>query len=228
MIIVRRHATIVVLATIVALTAGACSGGAATVSPGEAAVGSPSAAPPSASASTGPTSPPTSTPTTAPTAKPTATPTPTAVPTPCPVPAKIGTLPSDRLVNVKTSTDTDSDALTFVFGNMSVPGPGGPPKSRLTTAHPPYTYGPSGLPITMVGEHVLQVVFQQMSIVADTGDPVFTGQPVLTPDLSSLKHAVEFDESEGVVGWYVGYDGPGCVTVEHAGKTITLRFPHAG
>ncbi len=78
----------------------------------------------------------------------------------------------------------------------------------------------------MTGDHVLQVVYRQMSIVADTGDPVYQGPPELAPDLPSLKHAVEFDESEGVVGWYVGYDGPGCVTVERAGRNITLVFPH--
>ncbi len=36
-----------------------------------------------------------------------------------------------------------------------------------------------------------------------------------------------FDESEGVVGWYVGYDGTGCVTVSRDGPTVILTIDHA-
>ena len=130
-------------------------------------------------------------------------------------------------MNVVASTTADADLLTFKFGNMSVPGPGGPPVGEFTAAEPPYTFGPSGLPIEMVGEHVVQVVFRGMSIVADTGDPVYQGPPDLSPDYPALKHAVEFDESEGVVGWYVGYDGTGCVTLSRSGNDVTLTFAHA-
>jgi hypothetical protein len=33
--------------------------------------------------------------------------------------------------------------------------------------------------------------------------------------------------SEGVVGWYVGFDGTGCVSMVAAGDTVTLRIAHS-
>ncbi len=136
--------------------------------------------------------------------------------------------PTDRLVDVSASTAGDQDQLIFHFGNMSVPGPGGPPTGRLSVAKKPYTEGASGRPIDMQGERVVQVVFQGMSLVADTGDLVYTGPPELQPDLTALKHAVEFDESEGVIGWYIGFDGPGCVTISRDGMDVIVAFAHAG
>jgi hypothetical protein len=191
---------------------------------------SPSAS--TAAATTAPSAPPPTAPTSTPTTKPTATPTakPTASPTtaaPCPIKPETGPLASDRLVNVVASTTPDADLLTFVFGHMSVPGPGGPPTGEFSAAEPPYTFGPSGLPIIMAGDHVAQVVFRGMSLIADTGDLVYTGPADLSPDLPALKHAVEYDESEGVIGWYVGYDGTGCVTLSRSGDNVVLSFAHS-
>jgi hypothetical protein len=206
-------------ALIIALVA-ACAPTTPSASP-SASVAAPSASAAPSAASTAPSLTPTSAPTTAPTASPT-----TAAA--CPIEPEDGPLPSDRLVNVVASTTSNADLLTFVFGNMSVPGPGGPPVSELSVAEPPFTFGPSGLPIDMVGEHVAQIVFRGMSLQADTGDLVYTGPPELRPDGPALKHAVEYDESEGVIGWYVGYDGPGCVTLTRDGSNVTLTFAHAG
>jgi len=213
---------VVALATVAACTDGAgtptpppsaSASAAAVVSPSPSAApsASPSLAPPSATAIASPSAPASATPT----------------PTPCPVTATRIAPPTDRLVDVTASTAGDQDQLVFTFGNMSVPGPGGPPTGRLTVAKKPYTEGPSGRPIDMQGERVLQVVFQGMSLVADTGDPVYTGPPELQPDLTALKHAVEFDESEGVIGWYVGFDGPGCVTISRDGNDVIVAFAHA-
>ncbi len=221
-----RH-LILALAAVVALAVVAgCTDGAASPTPApsasasEPAVVSPSAASAAPSLS--------STPTVAPTASPTTPPSATPVPTPCPVTATRIVPPTDRLVDVSASTAGDQDMLVFKFGNMSVPGPGGPPTGRLSVAKKPYTEGASGRPIDMQGERVVQVVFQGMSLVADTGDLVYTGPPELQPDLTALKHAVEFDESEGVIGWYIGFDGPGCVTISRDGKDIIVAFAHAG
>jgi hypothetical protein len=211
-----RRSALGILLAIVALAAGACGPGNASTSP--------TASIAAASATPAPT--PTAVPSVKPTPPPTAKPTPK--PTACAITPETGPLPTDRFVDIVASTTPDADLLTFKFGNMSVPGPGGPPVGEFTAAEPPYTFGPSGLPIEMVGEHVVQVVFRGMSIVADTGDPVYQGPPELSPDDPSLKHAVEFDESEGVVGWYVGYDGTGCVTLSRSGNDVILTFAHAG
>lgn len=174
----------------------------------------------------------TASPTAAPTASPAPTATPTRiatpVPTACAVIPTLGDLPTDRFVDIKVTSTADADLFIFVFGNMSVPGPGGPPVGALTVATPPYTFAGSGKDIPMTVDHVIQVVFRGMSIVADTGDPVYGGPRAVSPALPALQQAVLFDESEGQIGWYLGYDGNGCVTVAHTAKTITLAFAHAG
>jgi hypothetical protein len=189
----------------------------------------PSASPttPPPSATTSPiataTAVPTVTATATPTVAPTATPTPE--PTPCPVVAQDGTLPSDRLIGVDVASGAGSDRMIFHFGNSAL-GPGGIPTGELTLAEPPYTFGPSGLPIEMQGERVIQVVFRQMTLSSDLGEPVFPGPDELTPAFSAFRHAVEYDESEGVIGWYLGFDGPACVSLTRNGKDVTVAFEH--
>lgn len=222
----RFRRLILTVAVVTSLaTVAACTDGAGTPSP----VPSPSASAPAVVSPSVPTASPSPSPVPAtPSAAPTAAPSPTPVPTPCPVKATRIAPPTDRLVDVSASTAGDQDQVVFHFGNMSVPGPGGPPTGRLSLAKKPYTEGASGRPIDMQGERVAQVVFQGLSLVADTGDPVYTGPRELQPDLTALKHAVEFDESEGVIGWYLGFDGPGCVTISRDGKDIIVTFAHAG
>lgn len=162
------------------------------------------------------------------TASPTTVPTasPTAVLTPCPVAAQDGNLPSDRLIDVDAATGPGADRMIFHFGNTSLPGPGGIPTGELTLAAPPYTFGPSGLPIEMAGERVLQLVFRQMTLSNDLGEIVYAGPAELEPDFPAFRHAVEYDESEGVIGWYLGYDGPGCITLTRNGNDLTVAFEH--
>lgn len=187
---------------------------------------SPTNPPPSATSSptAAATAAPTATATPTPTVAPTATPTP--APTPCPVVAQDGNLPSDRLIGVDASSGSGADRMTFHFGNSSLPGPGGIPTGELTLGEPPYTFGPSGLPIEMEGERVIQVVFRQMTLSSDLGEPVFPGPAELTPEFSAFRHAVEFDESEGIIGWYLGFDGPACVTLTRNGNDVTVAFEH--
>lgn len=228
MIITRRRSRAPILLAaslvVVAIVAG-CVGESTsqtpspTVAASDQAVVSPSVAPAS------PTAQPT--PTVAPSQSANVPPTATPEPTPCPVNAAKFAPPTDRLINVSASTSGDQDLLIFEFGNMSVPGPGGPPKGEFSVARKPYTEGASGKPIKMTGEHVAQVVVRGMSLVADTGDLVYQGPAKLEPDLTALKHAVEYDESEGVIGWYVGYDGPGCVTISREGMDVIVAFAHA-
>lgn len=163
------------------------------------------------------------------TASPTAapTPTPTASPTPvadCVVKPQEGPLSSDRMTKVVISSTDDADIITFVFGNASLPGPGGQPRGDLKVAEAPYTYSGSGQDIPMQGDHVLQMRFIRMSNYADTGDPTYNGPAEFTPDLPVLRHAVQYDDFEGYVGWYIGYDGPGCVTLGRSGNNVTVAF----
>jgi len=200
-------------------------------------VGACSTAAPSGSPAGG-SSVPTATPAVQPTATPaptaaTPTPTPTLVPaTPrpstlaCVVKAQSIPLVSDRFVDIKVSTDAAADRLTFVFGKVSLPGPAGPPGGSLEISKPPYTFAGSGAPIVMTGDHVVQVQFRGMSLSNDVGQPTYVGPPDIRPDLPALRHAVLFDASEGIIGWYVGYDGPGCVTLARTATDVTLTLDH--
>ena len=58
-----------------------------------------------------------------------------------------------------------------------------------------------------------------MSLANDVGQPTYDGRTDIRATGTALKQAVLFDASEGVIGWYVGYDGPGCVTMAVARTT---------
>ncbi len=51
-----------------------------------------------------------------------------------------------------------------------------------------------------------------------------TGPTEFRPDLPVLRHAVLFDAFEGQIGWYIGYDGPGCVTLGRDGNDVTVAI----
>jgi hypothetical protein len=96
----------------------------------------------------------------------------------------------------------------------------------LDVARPPYTQAGSGATIDMPGDRVLQLRFSGMSLQNDAGQEMFTGPTELTPNLPALRKAVQFDASEGVVGWYIGYDGTGCVHLETDATGVTLTIDH--
>lgn len=161
-------------------------------------------------------------------ASPTAAPTPVATPSAiaCAVTPQTGRLPSDRFVDLKVSAGATADTLTFVFGPPSLNSPAGAPEGSLDVAQPPYTKAGSGAAIDVIGEHVVQVGFSGMSLQNDAGEEMYLGPVEIKPALPALRHAVLFDASEGVVGWYVGYDGPGCVTFGRSGNNVTVTIDH--
>jgi hypothetical protein len=79
----------------------------------------------------------------------------------------------------------------------------------------------------MIGEHVLVLRFSGMSLANDVGQPTYDGPVELKPGFAALKHAVLFDASEGQIGWYIGYDGPGCVTLGRNGQDVTIAIAHS-
>jgi hypothetical protein len=142
------------------------------------------------------------------------------------VDARRATLPSDRFTSVAITSRPDSDLITFGFGKASLPGPPAPPIASLQTAKRPFTDAASGAPIRLAGEHAVKTGFTNMSIQNDVGQPVYEGQTEYRPELPALRHLVLFDMSEGVVGWYIGYDGNGCVTLARAADSVTVRIAH--
>jgi hypothetical protein len=203
---------VLALAVVVALLIGACGGPTPSVAPATPSPLAVVSAIPSA------------TPSASPTATATAIPTPSPV-VACAVTSQSGALPSDRFTDLKVATSATADRLTFVFGNASLNG-GAPPQGKLDVAAPPYTQAGSGATIEVVGQHVVQIRFSGMSLQNDVGQEIYKGPAELKPAFPALRHAVLFDASEGIVGWYVGYDGAGCVTLGREGSTVTVTIAH--
>ena len=143
----------------------------------------------------------------------------------CPVESQTGLLPSDRMTNVEIAALPGRDVVRFSFGKRSLQ-PTGPSTGSLDAAKPPFTGGASGLPIDLKGGHAVQVVFRGMSLQNDVGQLAYDGprEFEVTDPSRSLRHLVLFDESEGQLGWYAGYDGPGCVSLAREGDSILLTF----
>ena len=213
--------------TVLALVVAACGTTGPSGSPSLSPSAGPSASPP-ASASLPPTTAPSPTvePSTAPPSSPSTSPSASSSAAACVLVPSTGQLPSDRLVDVKVSTSGEADRLTFVFGNPSLPGPAGPPEGSLAVAKAPFTQAGSGAAIDLVGDHAVQIRFSGMSLANDAGEETYQGSREFKPDLAALRHTVLYDESEGIVGWYVGYDGRGCVTLDRNGNDVILTIAH--
>jgi hypothetical protein len=135
-------------------------------------------------------------------------------------------LPSDRLVGLSVASTPTQDLLTFVFATGSAPGPGGPPQGTLTAATPPFSFAGSGQGIALLGGHAVQLRFSGMTIADEAGGATYRGPTDVKPDRPALREAIQFDASEGIVGWYVGYDGSGCVTLVREGNNVTVMIAH--
>jgi len=208
------------LATVVlaglALSAAACSPAPADVAPTSIVTAAPSPSP-------SPTLIAASTATLAPTASPAS---PSAA-TACLGSPQTALLPSDRFTDLQVSTGATADKLTFVFGNPSLPGPTVPPNGSLDAAKAPYTQAGSGAKIVVTGGHVVQIRFTGMSLQSDAGEETYAGPAELKPTFPALRHAVLYDASDGVVGWYIGYDGTGCLTLARVGSNVTVTIDHS-
>ena len=180
-----------------------------------------SAAPTATSAETPPSAPASATP------EPAST-TPAAAASPCPVERTEGVIPFDRLVDVEVVEGADADLVVFTFERSPTPPPQGPASGTLELAEPPFTHGASGLPIELRGERAVIVRFDGQTLATDEGEAIYDGPLEIRPELPALRDVVNFDLFEGVAGWYIGWDGPGCVTLLTSGDEVAVYFGHPG
>jgi hypothetical protein len=153
--------------------------------------------------------------------------TPTAVPTDCPVEAETGRLPSDRMVDATVTSTDDADIVTFVLGDPSSPSPPqGPSEGSIAIAEPPFVEGASGLPVEVDGRRVLELRFTGMTLGDEDLTPTYDGPFEFHPDLPALRSVIQREQFEGVISWYVGYDGPGCVTLASDQRSVTVVIAH--
>jgi hypothetical protein len=162
------------------------------------------------------------------TVAPSLTPTASAAAVSCDLKPQTGQLPTDRLTGMKISRLRGSDQVRFQFSPGSLT-PAGAPVGSLDVATAPFTEGASGLPIELQGDHALQLVFRHMSLQNDAGEETYEGARESRSDdpSRSLRHVVMFDESEGQIGWYIGYDGSACVTLGREGADVIVSIAFA-
>ena len=65
-----------------------------------------------------------------------------------------------------------------------------------------------------------------MSLANDVGQPTYDGRTDIRATGTAFKQAVLFDASEGDIGWYVGYNGSGCVGMSVGAHDVTLVIGH--
>ena len=199
-------------------------------------VGSSPTATPTASASRSPsptTAAPTS-PTATATARPSAsaTPIPTAVSSPgsspaaaCPRSTGGNASNQAQLTAVRVAHQPGFDRLVFEFGQSTAPGPFGMPAWTVETATS--LSGPSGQPVTITGNALFGVRFQNASTQNPNGTPSYTGSTDIKPTTPLIKEVKIVEDFERVLLWGVGLDHLACPKVsELAGPfRVVLDFP---
>ena len=188
----------------------------------------------SASRTASPTTAASTSPTATATARPsaTATPTPTAVSSPgsspaaaCPRSTGGNASNQAQLTAVRVAHQPGFDRLVFEFGQSTAPGPFGMPAWTVETATS--LSGPSGQPVTITGNALFGVRFQNASTQNPNGTPSYTGSTDLKPTTPLIKEVKIVEDFERVLLWGVGLDHLACPKVsELAGPfRVVLDFP---
>jgi cytoskeletal protein RodZ len=188
----------------------------------------------SASRSASPATTPPSSPTTTATVRPStsATPSATAISSPgsspaaaCPRTTGGNASNQAQLVAVRVAHQPGFDRLVFEFGQSTAPGPFGMPAYTVETATS--LSGPSGQPVTITGNALFGVRFQNASTQNPNGTPSYTGSNDIKPTTPLIKEIKIVEDFERVLLWGVGLDHLACPKVsELAGPfRVVLDFP---
>lgn len=186
----------------------------------------------SASRSASPTTAASPTATVRPTTTATSVPTATAVASPgstpataCPRTAGGGASNQAQLVAVRVAHQPGFDRLVFEFGQSTAPGPFGMPAYAVETATS--LSGPSGQPVTITGNALFGVRFQNASTQNPTGGPSYTGSTDIKPTTPLIKNVKLVEDFERVLVWGIGLDHLACPkALELAGPfRLVLDFP---
>ncbi len=104
------------------------------------------------------------------------------------------------------------------------PAPLVAPTGELREARPPFVHGASGLPLDVDGERFVSIVFRDMILADEQGNPTYDGPTDLRQTGPAIRHLVLSEAFEGVVSWIVGLRGPGCLRVGRDATTSTVRI----
>jgi hypothetical protein len=111
-----------------------------------------------------------------------------------------------QLIDVRVGGHDGYDRVVFEFDN-------GIPEYILSAAEPPYTEDPSGNPIDVDGDAVLQLVMIGGTSVSPDYEQTYDGPFEFEPGFTQLVHLVEAGDFEAVSSWYIGLAGDACARV---------------
>jgi hypothetical protein len=181
---------------------------------------------PTATASASPTLTATARPSATATAAPTATASPGSSPAAaCPRTTGGNASNQAQLVAIRVAHQPGFDRLVFELGPSTAPGPFGMPAWTVETATS--LSGPSGQPVTITGNALFGVRFQNASTQNPNGTPSYTGSTDIKPTTPLIKEVKIVEDFERVLLWGVGLDHLACPKVsELAGPfRVVLDFP---
>lgn len=117
-------------------------------------------------------------------------------------PASVGIA---HTADVRVGTHAGYDRIVFEYLER------GTPAFRIGHARAPFVKDPSGLPMTVNGSNVLEIVLNGGTKVADDGTPTYTGPTDFEPGYLQLAQLVERGDFEAVNSWYLGLNGGDCL-----------------
>ena len=130
-----------------------------------------------------------------------------------------------QLVAVRVAHQPGFDRVVFEFGQSTAPGPFGMPAYTIETASS--LSGPSGQPVTLMGNALFGARFGNASTQNPNGTPSYTGSNDLKPTTALIKEVKIVEDFERVLRWGIGLDHLACPTMlELAGPfRLVVDFP---
>jgi len=145
----------------------------------------------------------------------------------CPPPSLTFEAPSNRLTGVGVSSGPGFDEVVFSFGPGGA-GSGTSPSLTVAPADPPFVEGASGLPLAVAGQRFIVLIFRDMVVADEQGNPTDPGPARQTPVAPAVREVVRSEAFEGVVSWLIGTAAPGCarVAVDQAAGRVLVDVAH--
>lgn len=133
----------------------------------------------------------------------------------CDTPAieAVGAVDQAVITDVRVGQHADFDRVVFEFDQGRAGGPPGVPAYALRLAEPPLTQTPSGLPMSVPGSRVLEVVLQGGTKLDENSQPVYDGATRFDPNYPTLTALYEAGDFEAVSNWYIGLAKQPCLRV---------------
>ena len=122
----------------------------------------------------------------------------------CPTQVLASSPLSSRLVGVRVTEQEGFDRVAFVFG----PSPADKPAENSGLIVRPVGVLPptdaDGHPLTVDGQHFIEVRFRDMALTGEDGGPAFQGDTDLKRSTGSVREVVQIEADSLALDWLIG------------------------